>query len=143
MRLLAAGLACLICASASAEDQPDDRMHYACAAVTPQRILKCQSNIGPNAARRFLTADKRYTSAEDFARHARVGDQWWPEGAGPIVATFAASGIQLDSDGFRLRGKAEIHTTTLGIEADELDYHRGTGEIEARGNVRVKPVSSF
>jgi lipopolysaccharide assembly outer membrane protein LptD (OstA) len=41
----------------------------------------------------------------------------------------------------QLRGNVEIRTDTIIFTADEANYHEDTGEIEARGNVRVKPVT--
>src|SRR5437868_8980565 len=38
----------------------------------------------------------------------------------------------------RCRGKVEIATGNTLLRADEADYHSDTGEIELRGNVRVK-----
>jgi lipopolysaccharide assembly outer membrane protein LptD (OstA) len=38
----------------------------------------------------------------------------------------------------QLRGDVEIKTELMVLRADEADYHEDTGEIEARGSVRVK-----
>ena len=106
------------------------------------RLLKCQSTLGPDSARRLVTDDPLYRSAAEFARKARVGDRWWPARSNDIVVvTFAASSITSKPKVFRLQGKAEIHTPTMALEADEADYHLDTGEIEAHGNVRVTPAA--
>ncbi len=143
MKFLAAGL-WIACLSISAQDQPDDRVHYACTEVTPLKLLACQTTLGPIAARRLLGGDPQYRSSEDFARNARVGDPWWPGKSNYVVrVTFAASDIQQDAKLFRLQGKVEIHTSIQVIEADDAVYHSDTGEIESRGNVRVKPVGQL
>lgn len=77
---------------------------------------------------------------QEFARTAKIG-RFWPEEHGNIIATFKADRIESDQGIFRLKGSAEIITTTATLTADEADYHWDTGEIEARGTVRVKPVS--
>ena len=133
MKLLAAGLLCMACLSISAQDQPDfhafdGRVHFACAAVTPLKLLKCQTTLGPEAGRRLLSADPPYRSVEDFARRARVGDPWWPGKSNDlIVVTFAASRIQQDAKVFRLEGNAEIHTATQVVDADDAVYHSDRG----------------
>ena len=42
----------------------------------------------------------------------------------------------------RCRGKVEIATGNTLLRADEADYHSDTGEIELRGNVRVKLLAA-
>jgi lipopolysaccharide assembly outer membrane protein LptD (OstA) len=41
----------------------------------------------------------------------------------------------------RLTGSVEISTKGVTVQADEADYHCGTGEVEPRGNVLFKPFS--
>ena len=77
--------------------------------------------------------------AQEFARAARIG-RFWPEEHGNVIATFMADRIRSDERVFRLNGNAEIITSTVTVKADEADYHWDTGEIEARGTVRVKPI---
>jgi len=60
---------------------------------------------------------------------------------GEVEATVAASNAAAATGTIRLRGDVEIRTTTMTLTADEADYDRQTGEIEARGTVRVKPNS--
>ena len=60
---------------------------------------------------------------------------------GEVEATVAASNAAAATGTIRLRGNVEIRTTTMTLTADEADYDRQTGEIEARGTVRVKPNS--
>ena len=85
-------------------------------------------------------SDDAGPEAQEFARTAKVG-RWWPDGNGNVVATFEATHIETDPTIFRLKGNAEITTAVLIVQADEAEYHWDTGEIEARGNVHVKPVS--
>lgn len=40
----------------------------------------------------------------------------------------------------KCRGDCEITIHNVILKADELDFHPKTGEVEARGNVRVKVV---
>jgi lipopolysaccharide assembly outer membrane protein LptD (OstA) len=42
----------------------------------------------------------------------------------------------------RCRGQVEIATGNTLLRADEADFHSDTGEIELRGNVRVKLLSA-
>src|SRR5665213_4363158 len=101
MKLFAAGLLCVACLAISAQDQLDNRVHYACTAVTPLKLLKCQTTLGPQAGRQLINADPPFRSVEDFARRARVGDKWWPATSNDlIVITFAASEIQQDATVF-------------------------------------------
>jgi lipopolysaccharide assembly outer membrane protein LptD (OstA) len=86
-----------------------------------------------------LSGDAR-PETQEFARTAKVG-RLWPEEHTNIIATFRAGRIDSDQNVFRLRGNAEIATTTVTLKADEADYHWDTGEIEARGSVHVKPIA--
>jgi lipopolysaccharide assembly outer membrane protein LptD (OstA) len=141
MKLFAAGLMCVAFAAVSAQDKPDSRVHFACTAVTPAHLLKCQTTLGPEAGRRFVSDDRHYSSIADFARKAKVGDHWWPgKSTDVIVVTLAASDIEQDQRTYRLTGEAEIHTATSVFTSDNAIYHADTGEIEGRGDVRVKPV---
>jgi lipopolysaccharide assembly outer membrane protein LptD (OstA) len=47
-----------------------------------------------------------------------------------------------DGDLVRCRGKVEIATGNTLVRADEADFHSDTGEIELRGNVRVKLLAA-
>jgi len=42
----------------------------------------------------------------------------------------------------RCRGQVEIATGNTLLRADEADFHSDTGEIELRGNVRLKLLAS-
>jgi lipopolysaccharide assembly outer membrane protein LptD (OstA) len=42
----------------------------------------------------------------------------------------------------RCRGQVEIATGNTLLRADEADFHSNTGEIELRGNVRVKLLAA-
>ena len=43
----------------------------------------------------------------------------------------------------RCRGQVEIATGNTLLRADEADFHSDTGEIELRGNVRVKLLAAM
>jgi len=137
MKLLAVGL-WIACLSISAQDQPDNRVHFACVEVTPLKLLKCHTTLGYD--NHVIADDRWYASGADFARHAKIGDPWWPVGGGAIVLTLAADDIRQEQRRYILTGHAEIHTTMMSLAADDAVYHSDTGEIESRGSVRVKPT---
>jgi len=56
------------------------------------------------------------------------------------VVSITAAEAQPDIRILRLKGRVEIKTSTMLIQADEAEYHGDTGEIEARGNVHIKPI---
>jgi lipopolysaccharide assembly outer membrane protein LptD (OstA) len=91
------------------------------------------------ANKKCLQSNDPRPENQAFARTAKV-DQWWPEERDQIVATFKASRIDSEFDVFRLTGNAEIATGVVIVQADEADYHWDTGEIDARGNVHVRPI---
>jgi lipopolysaccharide assembly outer membrane protein LptD (OstA) len=62
-----------------------------------------------------------------------------PEGA-QILVTLTANRIEGENT-LRLRGGVEISTRVLVLQADEAEYQWATGEITARGNVRIKPAA--
>jgi len=140
MKSFTAILLCMACAVVSAQDQPDNRVHFACVAVTPMKFLKCHTTFGYDNLH-ILADDPRYTSGADFARHAQVGDHWWPSGPDPIVVTLAASDIHQEGRVYRLTGNSEIHTTAVTVLADDIVYHSDTGTFELLGNVRVTPIT--
>lgn len=41
----------------------------------------------------------------------------------------------------RLKGNVEITIDGVELQADEVDYHWDTGELEPYGNVHLKPVA--
>ncbi|MFN3323823.1 MAG: LPS-assembly protein LptD [Bryobacteraceae bacterium] len=61
-----------------------------------------------------------------------------PESPGPNEIVVRALYQEAEGPWVRLRGRAQVETTEVLLEADELDYNRQTGEAEARGNVRFK-----
>jgi lipopolysaccharide assembly outer membrane protein LptD (OstA) len=56
---------------------------------------------------------------------------------GPNIS-LTASAIQRQAPIVQLRGNVEIRTKDMILRADEADYDQNTGEIEARGTVRIK-----
>ncbi len=52
------------------------------------------------------------------------------------------AGLKPEKQIIQLKGNVEIRTGTITVVADEADYHAKTGEIEARGNVRITPIST-
>jgi len=129
MKPLASSLVWITCFSISAQDQSGTQLErWACTEFV------CQ-----------VTTDAR-PEAREFARNARAGSPWWPNGGGVVSVTLAATSMQREHDQgpydvIRLKGSVEIGTSAFILQADEADYHWSSGEIEARGNVRVKPVA--
>ena len=110
------------------QEPANGREHRACVLITQPTLLKCQS-----------TKDSR-PEARAYAEKAKVGDLWWPNGSSPITFTFAADRInQLQDPRLELIGHVEINTRELVLLADGAVFDEKTGEIEARGVVRVKP----
>ena len=56
---------------------------------------------------------------------------------GPNIS-LTATAIQRQTPKVQLRGNVEIRTKDMILRADEADYDQNTGEIEARGTVRIK-----
>jgi lipopolysaccharide assembly outer membrane protein LptD (OstA) len=56
---------------------------------------------------------------------------------GPNIS-LTATAIQRRAPIVQLRGNVEIKTKDMIFRADEADYDQNTGEIEARGTVRIK-----
>jgi lipopolysaccharide assembly outer membrane protein LptD (OstA) len=54
-----------------------------------------------------------------------------------VIAVSAAH----EGDIFHLKGDVEIRTDTLLLKADEATYNHATGEIDAHGDVKLKPTS--
>ena len=51
---------------------------------------------------------------------------------------FAADNIQRQEQVMQLRGNVEIRTHDMVLRAEDVAYNEKTGEIEARGVVRIK-----
>ena len=56
---------------------------------------------------------------------------------GPNIGLTAVA-IQRQAPIIQLRGSVEIRTKDMILRAGEADYNENTGEIEARGTVRIK-----
>jgi lipopolysaccharide assembly outer membrane protein LptD (OstA) len=121
-------LGALACVPGFTQVQIPSFQRYVCVLVE-KGTLKCQGTDGGSPA------------AQDYAKTARVGDLWFPDGSRPITLTLKANHINSDLPEMRrLSGNVEIDTTKLELKADEAVYYPETGEIEARGNVRVRQV---
>ena len=61
----------------------------------------------------------------------------------PAVPTIrlAAKSIEQNAAIVYLKGSVEISLPTHVLVADEAEYDQDSGEIQARGNVRLKPVN--
>src|SRR4030095_805118 len=56
---------------------------------------------------------------------------------GPNIS-LTATAIQRQAPIVQLRGNVEIRTKDMILRADEAEYDQSTGEIAARGTVRIK-----
>ena len=58
----------------------------------------------------------------------------------PALNDVRVSAVFQESDGdkIHLRGRAEVETSDMLLQADEIDYDRDTGDAEGRGNVRFE-----
>ena len=61
-----------------------------------------------------------------------------PNAPGPNDVRVFAVSQEADGSKYHLRGRAEVETSDMLLEADEIDYDRDTGDAEARGNVRFQ-----
>jgi lipopolysaccharide assembly outer membrane protein LptD (OstA) len=52
-----------------------------------------------------------------------------------------AAAPKTDSNLVHLKGNVEIKTETMTLTANEAYFNKDTGEIEALGTVRIKPIS--
>lgn len=59
-------------------------------------------------------------------------------GGGRVSALSIERGVRYPSV-IHLKGDVEIRRSGMILRADEADYDEDTGEVEARGHVRVKP----
>ena len=59
---------------------------------------------------------------------------------GPDENNYLVSSVTQEADGpwVRLRGSARLETTEMVFRADEIDYNRDTGYLEARGRVQFE-----
>jgi len=64
-----------------------------------------------------------------------------PQAIAEPPGTFRADVKTVEKLLIRLKGNVEIRTDTMLIQADEAEYTRSTGEIEAHGNVRITPIA--
>jgi lipopolysaccharide assembly outer membrane protein LptD (OstA) len=72
-------------------------------------------------------------------KHLTVGPV--PNGR-PAVPTvrLAAKSLEQNAGIVYLKGSVEINLGRYALVADEAEYEQDSGEIRARGNVRVKPL---
>ena len=57
--------------------------------------------------------------------------------------SIAAQTIERQGSVLLCRGHVEIATDAIVLHADEMDYHSDSGEVELRGNVRLKLRSTI
>lgn len=61
-----------------------------------------------------------------------------PGSPGPGETRVVALNKEVEGPNYHLRGSVLIETTELQIQADEVDYNKDTGAVEARGHVRFE-----
>ncbi len=54
-------------------------------------------------------------------------------------AIVTATELKQDGEVFALKGKVQLRTDTFTLEAEDVVYNHETGEVEAHGDVRIKP----
>ena len=59
-----------------------------------------------------------------------------------VPVNFSATNIQRDKSVLHLKGNVRIGGGGFGMSADEVDYHWDTGQIETRGQVLWRCVST-
>jgi hypothetical protein len=131
MKILTSSLACLMC--------------LGCLPVLTQEIpiqkLQLPTPAESVAAQVLAAEKKKYelgaSTQQSLDKHQQDYDR--AKASGPIEV--AGLEIQRDGSTIHLKGSAEIRTSDIVLQADEADYHVATGAIEARGNVRVRPIS--
>jgi lipopolysaccharide assembly outer membrane protein LptD (OstA) len=64
----------------------------------------------------------------------------FPKGSGGMSGVLNLEWIDRNACLIRLTGNVEISSKGVTLQADEADYHCGTGEVEPRGNVLFKPL---
>ena len=65
-------------------------------------------------------------------KHAQIAT---PDGSNVV---FVADNIERQDQVMQLRGNVEIRTHDMSLHAEDVSYNQKTGEIEARGIVRIK-----
>jgi LPS-assembly protein len=65
-----------------------------------------------------------------------------PNAPGPNEIRVAAVHQEAEGEVYHLRGNAEVETTDMLLQADEIDYNGNTHEAEARGHVRFEQFES-
>ena len=73
-------------------------------------------------------------------KHLTVGPLANGRPAVPRVR-LAAQSLEQNLGVVYLKGSVEINLGTYALLADEAEYYQDSGEIQARGNVRVKPAT--
>ena len=58
---------------------------------------------------------------------------------GPV--TIHAVNVVENDFSVQLKGRVEIKTKSMILQADEVDFDKSTGQLSPRGNVVVKPVT--
>jgi lipopolysaccharide assembly outer membrane protein LptD (OstA) len=97
-------------------------------------VLACLPVFAQDQSRRVPSNDTHIYRIKNSYRIVGFEDQL-------VVTSTNLEWIDHNSGLIRLTGNVELRTKGIILEADEADYHLGTGEIEPRGNVALKPFA--
>jgi hypothetical protein len=109
--------------------------------ISADSISQNEGDLRSNQTRDQLAAlsDERDALLSTYtARHSKVQAV---EAQIDALEAALASAPKTDSHLAHLKGHVEIRTATMILTADEAHFNKDTGEIEALGTVRVKPIS--
>jgi hypothetical protein len=129
MKLLVSGIALVASISAFGQALPSGSVPFSVLEGSSNRVivffpLKITFLLSPFSSPRAFFAGPRWIKATmDSGKSNNKADT-----------------VLGSSDLVELRGNVEIKTDSALVQADEVDYHLATGEMELRGNVRLKYV---
>ena len=145
MKLLASSIVLIACCSALAQDLPPsyNSKTFSVLDMSKNVVLAFYGN-SPGSRVLFIRAAKDASGVTGGTRAASV----FENGSLILVVPSSTSAemnkadsVQGARDLVQLRGNVEVHTTGTLVQADEVDYHLSTGQMELRGNVRLTPVT--
>ena len=141
MKLLASGIALIVCCSALAQNSPaSDSRTFSVFAVSENVVI----TFGPGNEVLFIRPPKNSTSGTRAVTVFET-DAYHQVYISVPSSTSArinkSDNVVRSGDLVQLRGNVEVHTPGTFVQADDVDYHLSTGEMEPRGNVRIKPAT--
>ena len=133
MKLLAAGL-CLTLLPLVGQDN-EQAASRRMAVTETLSFLEEQAALAQqqaaDAAKRAADIAQSLERAKQAVALEAARENWFPG--------VTAQSIQRDGTVLHLKGGVKIIQERIIVTADEAEYHTDTGEIEPRGNVRIRP----